>query len=198
MAAQIFFLDTNVFLECKALEELPWKQITDQDPVRLIVPLTTIEEIDKRKKGNDKKAERARRASQRLRLIRDAVDKKTSIRNSGPNVSLEIAPLDFPKEADFPNLAFDAAGQQNYRRGEAFLVRDAARGFERSHRRHNCTAYRRSSWRLCKRQSPPNGFCQGDRTKKDKKIREQEEKIKFLSTLSRPHRSVFSRRRERK
>ena len=76
MAAQIFFLDTNVFLECKALEELPWKQITDQDPVRLIVPLTTIEEIDKRKKGNDKKAERARRASQRLRLIRDAVDKK--------------------------------------------------------------------------------------------------------------------------
>ena len=31
------------------------------------------------------------------------------------------------------------------------------------------------------RQSPPNGFCQGDRTKKDKKIREQEEKIKFLS-----------------
>ena len=72
MAAQIFFLDANVFLECRALEELPWKELTDEDPIRLLVALTVIEEIDKRKHGNDRRADRARKASQRLRGMCDA------------------------------------------------------------------------------------------------------------------------------
>ena len=52
-------LSVHVANLSSALEELPWKDITDQDPVRLIVPLATIEEIDKRKNGDDRKADRA-------------------------------------------------------------------------------------------------------------------------------------------
>jgi hypothetical protein len=45
----VFFLDTNVFLECKNLEDLDWKNAVGADDIRLVVPMTVVNELDKLK-----------------------------------------------------------------------------------------------------------------------------------------------------
>jgi hypothetical protein len=62
------FVDTNFFLQCKAIPEIDWDQVTDDDTVELIVARPVQEEIDRLKNdGNGRRAKRARKTNSLFR-----------------------------------------------------------------------------------------------------------------------------------
>jgi PIN domain len=64
------FLDTNVFVQCRPLEQLDWSSWREFDEVHLIVSRPVQSEIDNQKnKGGERLAQRARKASSLLRRI---------------------------------------------------------------------------------------------------------------------------------
>jgi predicted ribonuclease YlaK len=108
-AVETFFLDTNVFLHCTWLDELPWRDLSGHDPVRLIVALNVVQEIDKLKTGAGRQGDRARKTSQLFDRIRNTPDRRVILRATNPKATIEIAPLPFPKSADFPDFDWTRA-----------------------------------------------------------------------------------------
>jgi hypothetical protein len=87
------FLDTNVLLQCRALEELDWSAWRDFDEVHLIISRPVQSEIDSHKnKGGDRVAQRARKASSRLRDIILGSNEYADIRPTDPAVKLFLRP----------------------------------------------------------------------------------------------------------
>ena len=85
------FADTNLLIQCRALEELDWSAWNEFDEVRLIVSSPVLREIDYRKnKGNDRIGKRARAASAMFREILDGGYKL--VRDRGPCVKLSVEP----------------------------------------------------------------------------------------------------------
>lgn len=84
-----FFPDTNLFIQCRPLEELDWSEWADLDEVHLIVCRTVQREIDQQKHyGNGRVAQRARKTSS---LFRSIVEKDYGvIRDKGPQVKLML------------------------------------------------------------------------------------------------------------
>ena len=65
-----FLPDTNLFIQCRPLEELDWPEWADFDEVYLIVCRTVQREIDRQKHyGNGRVAQRARKTSSLFRSI---------------------------------------------------------------------------------------------------------------------------------
>ena len=63
-----FFVDTNLLIQCKPLEQLDWSPWKTFEEVRLIVSSPVLREIDYRKnKGNDRASSRARATSAMFR-----------------------------------------------------------------------------------------------------------------------------------
>src|SRR6188474_3357954 len=58
--------DTNLFFECKSLEELPWSDL-GYDPVVILLTKPVLDEIDKHKKGSGRTRNRALEIFQRVR-----------------------------------------------------------------------------------------------------------------------------------
>src|SRR5258708_764431 len=108
-AVETFFLDTNVFLHCVWLNELPWKDVIAHDPVRLIVALNVVEEIDKRKTEAGRQGDRARKTSQLFNQIRNTPEGRVIVRATDPKTTIEIAPMPFPKSTDFPGFDWSRA-----------------------------------------------------------------------------------------
>jgi len=49
---KVFFIDTNIFLQCRDLEQLPWSDMCEKDEhVQLLVPRAVQREIDRQKRG---------------------------------------------------------------------------------------------------------------------------------------------------
>ena len=85
------FVDTNLLVQCRPLEELDWSAWNEFDEVRLIVSKPVQREIDYRKnKGNDRVGKRARAASAMFRKMLNDGDKV--VRDSGPCVKLSVEP----------------------------------------------------------------------------------------------------------
>src|SRR5260221_7173731 len=68
---KILFPDTNIFLQCKALNELQWSDAIDADEIELLIGAPVQDEIDRLK--NDGNQRRARRARDTNRLFRDVL-----------------------------------------------------------------------------------------------------------------------------
>ena len=82
-----YFVDTNLFLQCRPLKQLDWSPWGTFDEVRLIVSKPILRELDYRKnKGNDRAGQRARAASAMLRQTLS--DKHMIVRPSNPRVVL--------------------------------------------------------------------------------------------------------------
>lgn len=45
----VAFIDSNVVLECLALEQLPWKELHVSGPILVLVPPTVLQEVDSKK-----------------------------------------------------------------------------------------------------------------------------------------------------
>lgn len=65
-----FFVDTNLFLQCRDVSDLPWDKISDAQHVQMIIPRAVQDEIDRLKAdGNKRRAKRARDTNAYFRKI---------------------------------------------------------------------------------------------------------------------------------
>lgn len=65
-----YFVDTNLFLQCRPLEQLDWSAWESFEEVRLIVSKPVLREIDHRKnRGNDRAGRRARDTTSMIRKM---------------------------------------------------------------------------------------------------------------------------------
>jgi PIN domain len=61
-------LDTNVLMHFQRLDEIPWAEVLGKGPVRIILPICVIDELDNKKYiGSDRMS---RRADQAIRVLR--------------------------------------------------------------------------------------------------------------------------------
>ena len=96
MTTQTLYLfpDTNLFIQCKSLNELDWSEWANFSEIHLIVCRPVQREIDNQKNyGNSRVSRRARKTHSLFRDI--AINKKDYklIRKDGPKVKLFLEPL---------------------------------------------------------------------------------------------------------
>ncbi|MFY9988992.1 MAG: PIN domain-containing protein [Chthoniobacterales bacterium] len=104
MSESAVFLDTNVFIQCKLLEELPWNEISPHSSIRLIVANAVFDELDRLKSdGNSRRSKRARTACARFRKILRPLE-RIVIKQTNPNVTLELAPENWEDTQDFSDI----------------------------------------------------------------------------------------------
>lgn len=87
-----FFVDTNLFLQCRPLNELPWGDISSSEDILLIVPRTAQIEIDNFKSdGKGRRSQRARTASATFREIIRSPSLELLVRAAYPRVTMTLA-----------------------------------------------------------------------------------------------------------
>ena len=87
----VLFPDTNLFIQCKPLEELDWSEWKDFAEVHLRVCRTVTREIDDQKsRGNSRVAQRARATYQLFGQVLESEQGYLLIRNSDPTVKLFV------------------------------------------------------------------------------------------------------------
>ncbi|MGG7518777.1 PIN domain-containing protein [Allorhizobium undicola] len=79
--------DTNLFFECKALEQLPWSEL-GYDEIVLLLTKPVLDEIDKHKKSSGRTRARALEIFGRIRGMLTAETKEVEIQSSAPRVLL--------------------------------------------------------------------------------------------------------------
>ena len=85
------FPDTNVFIQCRALAELDWKQFEHFAEVDLIVCRSVQREIDRQKnRGNDRVGRRARMANTLFGELAEGSASSVLIHQNGPVVRLSL------------------------------------------------------------------------------------------------------------
>jgi rRNA-processing protein FCF1 len=90
---QYLFIDSNLFLQCRPLEDLDWDCLVGREEVTLLVPSAVLAELDKHKSdGNSRRAQRARRALQFLDCILKAPDDTVIVRMAPVKVIAQFAP----------------------------------------------------------------------------------------------------------
>lgn len=97
--------DTNLFFECRKLEELPWQEL-GHDPIVVLVSKPVLDEIDKHKKANGRTRDRAIDIFGRVRAMLQASQTEVVLRESGPRVLLRrlghVQPnADFKEDLDY-------------------------------------------------------------------------------------------------
>jgi hypothetical protein len=89
-----FALDTNIFLQCRDLPELPWSDVTDAAEIELYPTHTVLMEIERLKNdGNERRSDRARKTSARLRDLASSADRRLILREKGPRLLLLLPPM---------------------------------------------------------------------------------------------------------
>ena len=84
-----YFVDTNLFFQCRPLDQLDWSPWHGFDEVHLIVSRPVLREVDHRKnRGNDRVGRRARATSAMFRKIRSTG--KKLVHAAHPKVVLSI------------------------------------------------------------------------------------------------------------
>ena len=85
------FPDSNLFLQCKSIKELPWHEISDSENIQIIISRPLMEEIDRLKQdGNKRRAKKARKANSFLKEIIRSEEGTIEIRTSDPSVILSF------------------------------------------------------------------------------------------------------------
>jgi hypothetical protein len=89
----LLFPDTNVFLQCRAFDELPWADSIDADEIELLIGAPVQDEIDRLKHdGNSRRARRARDANSLFRKVLATESQAITVRETCPRVVLRFAP----------------------------------------------------------------------------------------------------------
>ncbi len=85
----ILVADTNLFLECKKLEELPWQELgADEVIIQLTAPV--LSEIDKHKKSTGRTRERAIEINSKIGNLLNSYSDELTVRDNNPKVTLRI------------------------------------------------------------------------------------------------------------
>lgn len=88
----LFVADTNLFFECKRLEEISWVDLA-VDPVVIVLTKPVLAEIDKHKKGGARTRKRAIEISGRIREMLAGLSPEVVIQETGPRVILRLMPI---------------------------------------------------------------------------------------------------------
>jgi hypothetical protein len=87
------FVDTNFLLQCRAPDELPWHDVTDETRVELLIARCVQTEIDRLKgDGNGRRARRARTFAGNLRKLVQAPAHQIVARLADPEVVWRLPP----------------------------------------------------------------------------------------------------------
>lgn len=87
---KVLFPDTNLFLQCNPIEQLPWEEISEDD-ILLLISRPVQSEIDELKQsGNSRKAKRARTATGLFRQI--LKENNIVIREGKPHAEISFSP----------------------------------------------------------------------------------------------------------
>jgi hypothetical protein len=90
---KVLFLDTNMFLQCRDLLDLPWDKISESENLLLLISRPVQEEIDRLKNDrSSRRAKRARKTNSFIKKIILAEDSKLVIRESRPRVEVTLPP----------------------------------------------------------------------------------------------------------
>ncbi len=94
------FADTNLFIQCRPLEELDWSPWPEFSEVHLIVSRPVQREIDNQKnRGKDRVGKRSRKAYGLFRKMILSKQDHQLIRQAGPEVKLFLAEAGVPSAA---------------------------------------------------------------------------------------------------
>ena len=87
------FPDTNLFIQCQALQELDWSLWSEYSEIQLIVGRPVLREIDNQKnRGNDRIGRRARKTYQMFRrILLESGQDYLLVRKAVPQVKLFLA-----------------------------------------------------------------------------------------------------------
>jgi len=98
---RIYVADTNLFFECKRLEDLPWEEL-EGDPIVIALTRPVLNEVDRHKNGTGRTRRRAIETNGRIRDLLDQGIDEVAIREQGPRVMLrlEMARKPAPEHAD--------------------------------------------------------------------------------------------------
>lgn len=88
---KIIFLDTNIFIQCRELKDLPWEEISGGEDLLLLVPRAVQKEIERQKsEGSTRRGKRARKATSFFRDIILTDETKLILRDSNPCVGISL------------------------------------------------------------------------------------------------------------
>jgi len=87
----VAFIDSNVALECLALEQLPWREVHATGPILLLITPTVLQEVDS-KKNHARLGDHARRFNRTMRSLLGEQD--TAIVRQSPVPQVEVALAD--------------------------------------------------------------------------------------------------------
>lgn len=99
MTTQILYIfpDTNLFIQCRPLQELDWSKWKNFKEIHLIVCRPVQREIDNQKnRGNDRVGQRARKMYTLFRKIALGANDYELIREATPQIKLFLEPLSKP------------------------------------------------------------------------------------------------------
>jgi PIN domain len=102
------FLDSNIFFQCRQIEQLPWSELIQDGSVTLLIPSAVLAELDRHKSnGNGRRASRARLAIGLLRKILD--EPEGSLQLGESDVHMQFAPAFLNTTPVPPGLRHDHA-----------------------------------------------------------------------------------------
>lgn len=106
-----FFVDTNLFLQCRDVSDLPWNQISSVQHLQLIIPRAVQSEIDRLKgDGNNRRAKRARTTTAYFRKILFSEGEQLLVSNrSQMEVSITLSPISPAHPTDEQKNFLDSA-----------------------------------------------------------------------------------------
>lgn len=99
----VVFIDSNVALECLALEQLPWREVHNTGPILVLVTPTVLQEVDS-KKNHPRLGDHARRFNRSMRPLLGK--QATVVIRQSPAPQVEVALADCIRVAweQYPNL----------------------------------------------------------------------------------------------
>lgn len=99
----VVFIDSNVALECLALEQLPWREVHITGPILVLVTPTVLQEVDS-KKNHPRLGDHARRFNRSMRPLLGK--QATVVIRQSPAPQVEVALADCIRVAweQYPNL----------------------------------------------------------------------------------------------
>ena len=101
--SRFIFIDSNVALECLALEQLPWRELDTTGPILVLVAPTVITEVDS-KKHHARQGDHARRFNRTLRALLAGAATHVLREGPAPRVELAIAHCEAIPWCQYPDL----------------------------------------------------------------------------------------------
>ena len=87
----VAFIDSNVALECLALEQLPWREVHHTGPILVLITPTVLQEVDS-KKNHARLGDHARRFNHTMRSL--VGERATVVIRQSPTPQVEMALAD--------------------------------------------------------------------------------------------------------